>query len=449
MLSDGAIRRLLRIPLARQTLLRVAKRLAPHVRELRLEATPPSAEVPAGASAESIDIPEITPLAPRVSERSGEAIRLNLLVPGLSERHVFGGIATALQLFDRLRAGTADLRILVLDELQIAPRRDAYYGGWPVFSLADVADRDPAGPHIVVCGDRYGRTLPVHRSDRFVATIWWSAHLANRLLDWQRTEPGLEAPRLVYLIQDYEPGFYPWSSRYALAEATYRRGDRTIAVINTNLLADYLRLHGVQFASQWVFSPRLNPALADVRVAMSAHRKERLLVAYGRPGTERNAFPLLVAGLRQWVDAEPDAASWEFVSAGEPHAPVALGKGLQLTPVGKLAIGEYAALLGRAAVGMSLMISPHPSYPPLEMAAFGCRVVTNRFANKDLGADCPSITSVERVDAQSLAAALAAATRAATDAGLQPPALVGLDTFLDGADPFAFVPQMRQAWLRQ
>ena len=30
------------------------------------------------------------------------------------------------------------------------------------------------------------------------------------------------------------------------------------------------------------------------------------------------------------------------------------------------------------------MISPHPSYPPLEMSTFGVEVITNSFANKDL-----------------------------------------------------------------
>lgn len=34
--------------------------------------------------------------------------------------------------------------------------------------------------------------------------------------------------------------------------------------------------------------------------------------------------------------------------------------------------------------GISLMISPHPSYPPLEMSTFGVRTITNCYENKDL-----------------------------------------------------------------
>ena len=45
---------------------------------------------------------------------------------------------------------------------------------------------------------------------------------------------------------------------------------------------------------------------------------------------------------------------------------------------------EYAKILEESYAGISLMASPHPSYPPLEMASFGVKVITNTFANKDL-----------------------------------------------------------------
>jgi hypothetical protein len=39
------------------------------------------------------------------------------------------------------------------------------------------------------------------------------------------------------------------------------------------------------------------------------------------------------------------------------------------------------------------MYSPHPSHPPIEMAASGVRVVTNRFGPKDLSLLSPAILS--------------------------------------------------------
>ena len=58
------------------------------------------------------------------------------------------------------------------------------------------------------------------------------------------------------------------------------------------------------------------------------------------------------------------------------------------------------------------MLSPHPSHPPLEMAAAGARVVTNRFATKDLGQLSPAILSVEPA-VPDLAAAMRTAWHAA------------------------------------
>jgi hypothetical protein len=42
----------------------------------------------------------------------------------------------------------------------------------------------------------------------------------------------------------------------------------------------------------------------------------------------------------------------------------------------------YGALLGSSDVLLSLMLSPHTSYPPLEMAAAGGLVVTNTYGPK-------------------------------------------------------------------
>jgi O-antigen biosynthesis protein len=40
------------------------------------------------------------------------------------------------------------------------------------------------------------------------------------------------------------------------------------------------------------------------------------------------------------------------------------------------------------------MASPHPSYPPLEMATMGLAVITNRFGSKDLSLNHPGIRSI-------------------------------------------------------
>ena len=54
-------------------------------------------------------------------------------------------------------------------------------------------------------------------------------------------------------------------------------------------------------------------------------------------------------------------------------------------------------------IGVSLMLSPHPSYPPLEMAMFGMEIITNKYANKDLSKITKCIHSVDAIEPNNIA----------------------------------------------
>lgn len=376
-------------------------RYAPVRRTLQQLLSAYKSETVLAEAAPGFEIPEILPLLPKASSVSPPATRLNLLVPAVSPQHVFGGIATALQVFDVLRTRFEHARIVVTDEVSPVPGAATYYGDWPVL-LVDQESIHPS--HIVAAGSRWGKQLAVHQNDFFISTAWWTAQMGFALLDWQqKTYAGLPARRLCYLIQDYEPGFYPWSSRYVMAQASYAKPQQTVALINSMELAGYLSQQGHQFDRCYVLHPRLNPHLMAVRQHLESFTKERVLLVYGRPGTDRNAFTLLLAALKYWVHLYPAAGQWQVLSAGESFEPIELGDGCQLRSLGKLSIDAYAQWLQRTAVGLSLMVSPHPSYPPLEMAAFGVHVVTNGFANKDLSVVSSFIHSVSQPEPVGLA----------------------------------------------
>ncbi len=71
-------------------------------------------------------------------------------------------------------------------------------------------------------------------------------------------------------------------------------------------------------------------------------------------------------------------------------------------------VGQFrvAKHFHESAVGLSLMISPHPSYPPLEMAAFGLQTLTNQFAGKALARDHPNIVDLAELSPDTIAAEL-------------------------------------------
>jgi WsaF, C-terminal domain/WsaF, N-terminal domain len=330
--------------------------------------------------------------------------RLNLIVPTVEGAGTFGGIRTALDLFEAIAADADQRRIISIG-------RAGPGGGSaiPDYHRVEPGDDTPAARQYVALTKPFDR-LAVRSADVFVSTFWTTAELTARIRRWQAQSYG-SAPALAgYVIQDFEPGFYPYSAAWMLARSTYADRAGTVAIFNTSLLRDHIHGEGFGFDHEFVFEPRLLPELRAARARPEIARKRRILV-YGRPGTPRNAFPAIVDGLRAWRATDPEAGGWEVLSVGREHPEIALGDGTSLRSIGKLELHAYADLLRESAIGVSLMVSPHPSYPPLEMAHLGMLVLTNRFGAKDLSTWHPNIKAVGDISAESLAAAMSTLSR--------------------------------------
>ncbi|MEO8436826.1 MAG: hypothetical protein ABI562_00100 [Chloroflexota bacterium] len=328
------------------------------------------------------------------------AFRLNLLVPTVEGARTFGGIRTALDVFEAIGDGVPERRIIAAKGAALGSGES--FGPYAAVSPGE----DPAAALQFVALERPGTTLAVRPDDVFVATFWTTAELVARLRRWQASTYGRAPGSFGYLIQDYEPAFYPASAQSELARATYADAEGTIGVFNTALLRDHFHASGIRFAREFVFEPQILPELRRA-MAEPPLQRTRTIVAYGRPGTPRNAFAAIVDGLRAWQASQPDADSWTLVSVGQTHADVDLGGGSVLRSIGKLDLAGYATLLRGSAIGISLMISPHPSYPPLEMAHLGMLVLSNRYGAKDLSAWHSNILSTDDLSAEGIAARLA------------------------------------------
>ena len=90
-----------------------------------------------------------------------------------------------------------------------------------------------------------------------------------------------------------------------------------------------------------------------------------------RPRTPRNAFPAIVDGLR--AGGRRTRALGLGRRLGRPAAPdIDLGVGDPLLARSESSTSTATRRCsGESAIGISLMVSPHPSYPPLEMAHLG------------------------------------------------------------------------------
>ena len=319
---------------------------------------------------------------------------LNVLLPSLSMGSMSGGPNTAINIACRLAAMGIKIRLMSVSEGH-DPDLSALWA-----HAASLTGIDPRKYFVeAIDASRDVGAISIGANDLFMATAWWTAQAAKYALRHTAHT------RFLYLIQDYEPLLHPASTQQALAEETYRLD--YLPIINSQLLRDFLVERGVgQFrdpsfaAKAFVFEPAVDKRLFfSVPQDLFASRRKRLLF-YARPTTGlRNLFELGVAALQVLIATRAiDHEAWDFCSIGEVVAPVSLGSGSWLQPLPWRDLSGYAKQMRESDVLLSLMLSPHPSYPPLEMAACGRPVVTTTFANKDqarLRAISPNIIGVE------------------------------------------------------
>lgn len=299
--------------------------------------------------------------------------RINFVIPQLSSDVLFGGVATGLNFFDGLDKLLAqsgvDARIVTEKRID---GTDDLVGRY----------RHPTAPKLYSLA-AHGNVLPTRSGDIFVVFNWWVSLNLEAVLAAQAKH--FRQPQLpkIYLFQDYEPHFYPFSAAHLLAREAMGERWPTWAIFNTGELRDFCLAEGHRAEKTYVFEPRMNSGLRPFANDLRAAEKRRTILVYGRPQIARNAFFLIERGLEHWARSYGERhRDWRFVSAGTAHANLELGGGHRLISVGKLGLDAYGMLLRETAIGLSLMASPHPSYPPLEMTHFGARVLTNGYARR-------------------------------------------------------------------
>lgn len=77
-----------------------------------------------------------------------------------------------------------------------------------------------------------------------------------------------------------------------------------------------------------------------------------------------------------------DDNEWEIFFASEEMSEIQITNNLIAKNKGKMTINEYADFAKSVNLAISIMNAPHPSYPPLEMAASGAVVITTEYENK-------------------------------------------------------------------
>lgn len=384
------------------------------------------------------DIGEINPIVTKKSNLNEN--RLNILIPAISDRHMFGGISTAMRFFYHMRSYFDDLRIIVIDEDDTHKTSTANI---KEFIKSNNEESDKNGQLIHFVFDRKNSIIPIRKNDLFISTAWWTDIILKEIKKEQCAYfKNARQKKHIYIIQDYEPGFYPFSTRYALAESTYVESDDTIALMNSKFLNDHFIKNDYKFHKQYYFDPIINPDLKSKLKHIPKTIKDKKILIYGRPDTPRNCFDIILQGLVLWSSKNPESKNWKIYSAGQKHKDINLENNNTLISLGKLPIEEYADHLLTSYCGISLMVSPHPSYPPLEMSAFNLKIITNRFKQRSLSSHLPETIELDVINAKSISNALDIISHhheTNTNINITPPTSNYLENFMNRTNEFEHV----------
>lgn len=275
---------------------------------------------------------------------------VNWFIPDI-DSPFYGGINTALRIADQLaRNHSVRNRFVVWGKPNENFVRSALAAAFPALADSEIYFHE----------DIVGASLEqVPYADVSIATLWVTAYSVAHFTNTRRK---------FYLIQDFEPMFYPAGTQYALAEETYRLG--LYGLCNTDNLA---RVYAEDYGGKGMsFTPAVDQSVfhANGRRVWTPDAPATVFV-YARPGHWRNCWEMASLALRELKGRLGDRV--RIVTAGA----WASGPGAD-TSIKGLGLLDYRAtgeLYRKSDVGLALTVSKHPSYLPLELMACGVPLV--------------------------------------------------------------------------
>lgn len=275
-----------------------------------------------------------------------EVRTVNWFVPDI-DMPFFGGFNTMFRIADKLaREHGVMNRFVVMTDPNPEFFLSALVAAFPALAGSDVRFYDGSDESIAA----------IPGADAAIATLWLTAlHVAKA--------KGIG--RKFYLMQDYEPNFYPASTLFAMAEQSYRLG--LYAICNTvSMHTTYTQAYG---GRAMYFTPAVDREI--YHPAGRRHKAEDepvTIFAYARDHF-RNCWELVYAGLAEIKRMHGDRV--RIVVAGARYLPPTA----DFVDLGLLDYRATGALYRDTDIGITMQVSRHPSYLPLELMASGAAMV--------------------------------------------------------------------------
>lgn len=187
-----------------------------------------------------------------------------------------------------------------------------------------------------------------------IATGWQTAYAARKV----------QGSRHFYLVQDFEPDFYPAGTMREMAWHTYSFGFETLT-IGPWLPSKLCDVFGIRAAGFPL------PYDSEVFNLGSRPTRTRQLVCYQRPGTPRRLSEIVMAAIQVLESIAPGEFDIHLVGGG-----LVPKTSPRVTHHEHLSVFDVADLLRRSTDALVLSAT-NPSLFPKEAMACGVRVVTN------------------------------------------------------------------------
>ena len=220
------------------------------------------------------------------------------------------------------------------------------------------------------------RPLPLGDKDIVLATSWRTARAALG---------SVNPARVLYLMQEDERMIYPHGDQRLRCSELLSEPDLRV-LVSTGQLFDHLAngpdpLLRLRERGLW-FKPAF-PSFPRPSGPQQPRSGRQNFFFYTWPNNDRTPYwrglEALHAAMREGVLASDQ---WNIHFVGRELPDMELPAGVRPWVWARLAWSEYVELVSIMDLGLCLMDTPHPSNPPLDLAASGAVVVTNTHGSK-------------------------------------------------------------------
>ena len=311
--------------------------------------------------------------------------RLNLVTDTIEASSLLGGVATALIVATEF-ANRYDYELRIIT-------RNAATNPVNYMNIMSINGIEPARKLSFYSDyERFDKPvdfrMEVGKNDIFFATSWWSA---------QAIKNTTIRPRFFYIIQEVETFFYNYGSEHFLCEQIMQ--DKNIDfIINSHYLKEYFAENCPNIAEHSCY---FEPAFSQKLYGRNSFIKKNKykLFFYARPNNPRNLYGIGVELLQKAVDRGVlDMDEWDVYCVGQNAPIIHFSTGKDSINMGQLSWTEYAKFLTDVDLGLCLMYTPHPSYPPFDVACSGGVVLTNKMLNKQSFEMCDNVVMTDLDD---------------------------------------------------